>query len=139
MSHIVTIKTRMKDRALLVEVCRMLGLADPIQGTITGWDGGQASGLLVNLPTWRFPVAVQPDGSVKCERYNAVRIPDPSGRASLVADFGDFQHWGEEARLNQLLQTYAVEAAKLAARRAGHSVTEQRMADGSVRLTIEEA
>ena len=38
--------------------------------------------------------------------------------------------------LDRFLQMYAVEKAKLEARRQGHSVTEQSLADGSVKLTI---
>jgi len=35
------------------------------------------------------------------------------------------------------LQAYAVEKSRLEAHRRGHSVTEQPLADGSIRLTIQ--
>ena len=44
--------------------------------------------------------------------------------------------WGEQEQLDRFLQIYAVEAARIQARRQGHSVTEQPLADGSIKLTI---
>ena len=45
--------------------------------------------------------------------------------------------WGEQRELDRLLQMYAVEKAKIEARRRGHAVTEQPLSDGSVKLTIQ--
>ena len=128
MSHIVTIQTRMRDRAALSAACRRLGLAEPVEGSYERniWDehgeytGGIAiSGLLVRLPGWTFPVAVQADGT------------------SLYDNYGG--KWGELAHLHKLLQAYAVEAARIQARRSGRTFTEQPLPDGSIRLTISEA
>ncbi|QDU97659.1 hypothetical protein [Lignipirellula cremea] len=44
--------------------------------------------------------------------------------------------WGEQARLDEFLQSYAVEKAKIEARRKGHTCTEQALADGSIKLTV---
>ena len=44
--------------------------------------------------------------------------------------------WGPQHHLDRFLQPYAVEAARAEARRHGHAVTEQTLADGSIRLTI---
>ena len=38
---------------------------------------------------------------------------------------------------NRLVQMYAVEKARLEARRRGHSVVEQQLADGTIKLTIQ--
>ena len=38
--------------------------------------------------------------------------------------------------LDRFLQSYAVEKATLEARRRGHSISEQPLADGSIKLTI---
>ena len=43
---------------------------------------------------------------------------------------------GEQVHLDRFLQSYAVEMTRLEARRKGHSVTEQQLQDGSVKLTI---
>ena len=42
-----------------------------------------------------------------------------------------------QQELDRFLQAYAVERAKSEARRQGHSVTEQPLADGSIKLTIQ--
>ena len=44
--------------------------------------------------------------------------------------------WGNPAELDKLNQAYAIEKASLEARKRGHTVTEQPLADGSVKLTI---
>ena len=44
--------------------------------------------------------------------------------------------WGDQKELDKLLQAYAVCKAALEARKQGHSVTEQTLADGSIKLTI---
>ena len=45
--------------------------------------------------------------------------------------------WGDQVQLDQFLQAYAAEKAKLEARKRGHSVLEQSLADGSIKLTIQ--
>ena len=45
-------------------------------------------------------------------------------------------HWGKQERLDQFLQIYAVEKAKIEARRNGYSVSEQPLEDGSIKVTI---
>jgi len=47
--------------------------------------------------------------------------------------------WGEQAQFDRLLQMYAVEKARIEARKRGHAVAEHLLADGSIRLTIEVA
>jgi len=117
MSHIVTIKTRVTDPAALAAACRRLGLAEPLQGTAELFAGQQATGLIVKLPGWHYPAVVEPaTGEVRFDTYNGA--------------------WGSEAELHRLLQGYAVEKARAEARRAGHTLTEQRLTDGSIKLTI---
>jgi hypothetical protein len=45
--------------------------------------------------------------------------------------------WGEKTHLDRFLQAYAVERAKIEARKKGHLCTEQALPDGSVKLTIQ--
>ena len=42
-----------------------------------------------------------------------------------------------EAAVSKFLQAYAVEVTKIEARRAGHTVTEQPLEDGSIKLTLQ--
>ena len=54
------------------------------------------------------------------------------------ARFDNFRgKWGEQRQLDRFLQSYAVERARLEARKQGHTVTESPLADGSIKLTIE--
>ena len=116
MSHIVSIRTQIRDPAALAAACRRLGLAEPTQGTARLY-AGEASGWVVRLPGWHYPAVVDAaTGGIRYDNYNGA--------------------WGSQAELDKLLQAYACEKAKLEARRAGHRVTEQPLPDGSIKLTI---
>src|SRR5665213_573421 len=119
MSHIVSIKTKVTDPAALSAACRRLGLEQPVQGTAILFSA-KATGLIVKLPGWHYPaVADVATGDVKFDNYN--------------------EAWGKQSELDKLLQAYAVEKASAEARRVGHSVTEQSLSDGSIKLTIQVA
>jgi hypothetical protein len=118
MSHIVLIQTRVQDPAALAEACRRLGLAEPVQGTARLYSG-EATGLLVQLPGWRYPAVID-------TRTGTTRYDNFEG------------HWGEQIHLHQLLQMYAVEKAKLEARKKGFVASEQVMQDGSIVVQIRE-
>jgi hypothetical protein len=45
--------------------------------------------------------------------------------------------WGDRTELDRFLQRYAIEAAKIEARRHGHQATETQLADGWVRLSVQ--
>ena len=117
MSHVVTVKTQVRDPAALAAACRRLGLAEPVAGTANLYSG-QATGLIVNLPGWRYPVVV--DIASAEVRYD---------------NFGG--QWGSQQQLDRLVQAYAAEKCRIEARRAGHAVTETVLADGSIKLTIQ--
>ena len=120
MSHIVQIQTQVRDVAAMQAACRRLGLPAPVQGTIQLFAGQQANGLAVQLPGWRYPVVCNTTtGQLQFDNFGG--------------------HWGEQSQLDRLLQGYAVEKAALEARRQGHSVTEQLLSDGSIKLTIQVA
>ena len=117
MSHIVTIKTEIHDPTALAAACRRLGLAEPVRGKAKLFTS-EAEGLIVNLPDWRYPVVIDTESrQIHYDNYQ--------------------QQWGKQAELDRLLQAYAVEKARLEARRAGHTVTETCLQDGSVKLTIQ--
>ena len=118
MSHIVTIRTKVRDRAAIEAACRRLELPEPIQGTATLFEG-EVSGLLVRLPGWVYPVVVDTaTGETKYDDFDGA--------------------WGKKEQLDRFLQTYAIEKAKLEARKSGYSVSEQTLQDGSVKLAIAE-
>ena len=116
MSHVVEIKTEVRDTAAVRAACQRLKLEPPSHGTARLFSG-EATGLIVKLPSWQYPVVFDTtSGEAKYDNYN--------GR------------WGEQAQLDHFLQIYAVEATKIQARKRGHSVTEQQLADGSIKLTV---
>ena len=45
-------------------------------------------------------------------------------------------HWGDQQHLDRFLQLYAVEKAKLEARKKSYAVSEQSLNDGSIKLQI---
>ncbi len=55
MSHLVTIKTEVRDAAAVRAACLRLSLPEPVQGT-TKLFSGQVTGLAVQLPNWVYPV-----------------------------------------------------------------------------------
>ena len=45
-------------------------------------------------------------------------------------------HWGDQQHLDRFLQLYAVEKAKLEARKQGYTVSEQALQDGSIKVQL---
>ncbi len=118
MSHIVSIHTQVRDEAALVAACQRLALPAPTHGQAVLYGQQEATGMLVQLPGWRYPV-----------------VCDLASGALHYDDFGG--RWGQRPELDRLLQSYAVEAAKRAARRRGHSVVEEPLANGAIKLIIQ--
>jgi len=117
MSHIVQIQTEVRDPVAMRSACSRLNVQNPEFGvhrlfstTVPGW--------AVRLPGWRYPVVCQTHtGSVQFDNYGG--------------------KWGEQLHLDRFLQGYAVEKAKLEARKHGHTVTEQALSDGSIKLLVQ--
>ena len=116
MSHIVQIQTKLYDPAAITATCRRLGLAEPVHGTARLY-GGEATGLLVQLPGWQYPAVIDPTAGVG--RYD---------------NFGG--HWGDQQHLDRLVQMYSVEKTKIEARKRGYSVSEQPLQDGSILVQV---
>ena len=119
MSHIVTIQTQVRDPAAIAAACLRLGLPAPVRRTVQLFSEA-AEGLAVELPGWRYPV-----------------VCDVSSGNLRFDDFGGA--WGNRAELEKFLQSYAVEKARIEAHKRGHSVSEQSLTDGSIKLTIQVA
>jgi len=116
LSHIVTIETEVRDPLAAAAACRRLGLPEPAQGTAKLFEG-EAAGLLVRLPGWLYPAVFDlATGRARFDNYAGA--------------------WGDPGQLDRFVQRYAVEKATIEARKRGHSVAEQPLADGSIRLTV---
>ncbi len=117
MSHIVTVKTEVRDATAVRAACERLRLPAPVQGKHQIYET-EAEGLAVQLPSWDHPaVANLATGQLTYDNYNG--------------------YWGDQKELDRLLQAYAVEKCRIEARRKGHLVTEQQLADGSIKLTVQ--
>src|SRR5215204_4202329 len=57
MSHIVTIRTKVRDPAAVAAACTRMGLAAPTAGRVELY-AGQAEGLVIRLPGWTYPAVV---------------------------------------------------------------------------------
>jgi hypothetical protein len=115
-SHIVQIQTEIRDPTAVRAACSRLSLPEPVFGE-TQLFNSSAVGWAVRLPDWNYPV-----------------VCDVTTAKIAFDNFGG--RWGDESQLHKFLQAYAVELAKLEARRQGHSVQEQLLTDGSIRVQI---
>jgi hypothetical protein len=115
-SHIVEIKTEVRDEVAVGAACQRLNLEPPTRGTAKLFSSS-AAGMIVKLPGWRYPAVFDTQsGQARFDNYG--------GR------------WGEQSQLDRFLQAYAVEKTKLEARKKGHTVTEHSLMDGSIKLTV---
>lgn len=119
MSHIVTIKTEVRDPVAISAACQRLGLPQAAEGTAELFSGS-AQGFIVQLPGWTYPLVCQTETGV-------LQYDNFEGR------------WGDRLQLDRFLQAYAVEKTRLEARKQGYSVLEQPLTDGSIKLTIQTA
>jgi len=117
MSHIVQIQTRIKDELAVAAACRRLAIAEPTHGTAELFSG-KVTGLLVQLPDWKYPAVIDTTtGTIQFDNYE--------GR------------WGDERALDRFVQMYAIEKAKIEARRQGHAVSERALEDGTIMLQVQ--
>ena len=116
MSHIVNIKTQVRDPLAIAAACRRLKLPEPTLGTARLYSA-EVTGLLVKLPEWIYPVVCDTNnGELHFDNFNG--------------------SWGLQEHLDRFLQAYAVEKAGIEASKRGHFVIEQRLSDGSIKLTV---
>ena len=116
LSHIVEVKTEVRDQAAVAAACRRLALPEPVRGTAELYSG-DFSGLIVHLPDWTYPVVIDTDtGTLRYDNYNGA--------------------WGDEQHFYRFLQAYVVEQSRIEARKKSYQTTEQSLADGSIVVEI---
>ncbi|MFO1004638.1 MAG: DUF1257 domain-containing protein [Planctomycetaceae bacterium] len=112
----VQIQTEVRDPVAIRAACGRLGLGEPVWEEVKLFSSS-AVGWAVRLLGWRYPVVCDVAvGTIAYDNYE--------GR------------WGDPQQLDGFLQSYSVEKARVEARLRGHTVTEQSLADGSIKLTI---
>jgi hypothetical protein len=117
MSHIVQIQTQVRDPVAIRSAAKRLELAEPTFGS-TRLFNAEAVGWRVQFPAWRYPA-----------------VCDTSTGSVLYDNFQG--RWGDPKHLDRFLQADAIEKTRLEARKAGHTVIEQVLADGFVKLTVQ--
>ncbi|MCE2728158.1 MAG: DUF1257 domain-containing protein [Planctomycetaceae bacterium] len=116
MSHIVQITTEIRDEQAVRAACVRLQLAAPEHKTVRLFNA-TATGLCVQLPAWNYAVICNlQTGQLQYDNYQG--------------------HWGEQKHLHSFLQAYAVEKARIEARKKGHRVSECKLEDGSIKVTV---
>lgn len=116
MSHIVQIKTEVRDVNAIFAACRRLGLEVPTTGTFQVFSVTR-TGIGVKLPGWNYPVVCNTEtGAVDYDNYEG--------------------SWGDQRELDKFLQAYAVEKAIYEAQKGGYSIYEEALPDGSIQLNI---
>lgn len=69
MSHIVEIRTQVRDPVAVRAACQRLQLPEPLQGTFKLYTT-EATGLSVQLPGWRYPVVCDlPTGQIRYDNF----------------------------------------------------------------------
>lgn len=116
LSHVVQIKTEVRDSLAIRSACSRLRLPVPTEGTFRLYSRS-VTGLGVQLRDWRYPIVCTPaTGQIEYDNFNG--------------------HWGAQKELDSFLQAYAIETVCMEARQKGYAVTEQSLGDGSIKLTI---
>ena len=116
MSHIVKIQTEIRDVEALGAATGRMHISSPQYEEVQLFSS-RATGYAVRFKDWRYPVV--------CDIQ--------TGRVAFD-NFGG--RWGKQDELDRLFQSYAVEKTKLEARKQGHTVQEQPLEDGSIKLTV---
>ncbi len=117
MSHIVQIHCQVRDPVAIRAACRRLQIVEPTYGAARLFSA-EAVGWCVQLPGWRYPAVCNTClGTIHYDNFNG--------------------GWGDPKHLDRFLQAYAIEKARLEARKSGHTVIEQSLPDGFVKLTIQ--
>jgi len=119
MSHIVTVRTQVGDPLAIKSACSRLKLPAPVYELVKLFVA-EKIGWAVKLTGWTYPVVCNTNtGEVDFDNYGG--------------------KWGQQQKLDEFLQAYAVEKAKIEARKAGHTATEHLLADGSIRVCVQVA
>jgi len=135
MSHLVTIKTEIRDVGAVRAACLRLGWTFMEGQKTYAWFGE-------SVGDYPLPEGITVDDLGKCD--HAIRVPKARYEIGLVKrgqkflPVWDFWCSGglSEDTGSKFAQAYAVERTKAEARRQGRLVTETAMPNGKIKLTI---
>jgi hypothetical protein len=117
MSHIATVKTKIKDLGILEEVLKQQNI-DLLrkQHQVELYSNSVQAIASFRLPKWKFPIAVKADGSIAFDNYKG--------------------KWGNQTQLNKVLQAYSRKVVMKQAKRMGMTTTTKTGKDGSLVMTL---
>jgi hypothetical protein len=118
MSHIVKIKTDMSNLEVLKAACEHLGLSYSLSSTAKLYSGTSPTGTVINLPGWRYPIVVSPDGEVHYDNYGG--------------------EWGKIRELEKLRQTYMSTTLEELISLSGMTVESSFNQQGQLVMIVEE-
>jgi hypothetical protein len=117
MSHVATVKVKLKDLTLLGEVCGELQVPCELgQAEVKLYSGGVKAAASFRLSGWNYPVAVLGDGTVQFDNYNG--------------------KWGATGELHRVLKRYSERITLRQAQRMGAAVQREERPDGSLVLRL---
>jgi hypothetical protein len=118
MSHTVTVKTDVRSKQAIAAACHRLGLAAPVDGKHTLFQRNEKiNGTAVQFPNWQYPVIFNTEtGEVAYDNFNG--------------------NWGNIAEYDKFMQSYAICRTMQEASLQGYMATEETLADGSVKITV---
>lgn len=117
MSHIATVKVKLKDLPLLAEVCGELQVpCDLGHPEVKLYSGSVSAAASFQLQGWRYPAAVLPDGTVQYDNFSGA--------------------WGATGELHRVLRRYSERIALRHAQRLGAAVQREERADGALVLRL---
>lgn len=117
MSHIVKVKTTVRNNECLRLACVQVGASAPEEGTCLIY-GTSYQGVYFKLPGWRYPICISANGTLNFDNYRG--------------------HWGAKAKLDELLQRYTANVAVRNLVRQGFRLQGKPTigADGKMRLEM---
>ena len=91
MSHIVTVKTQLKNTVSIAKACKRLEWQCEEKGVGVFYNGSSVEGCVVRPTGWCYPVVIK-DSEILSDTYNGA--------------------WGKDSDLDRLKQYYSVEEAQ---------------------------
>ena len=115
MSHITKRKSAMRDLPAIKEACKAMGAK--YNGIVTMGRGVTGRSVQVKFKDWHYPV------NINCAT-GACSFDNYGGR------------WGKESVLDQLKQSYGVEAARSLAATEGCEFATEKLEGGAIKCTV---
>ena len=116
MSKVAKLDVKFTNVEAIKSACTRIGANFCGKGFVKFYDETEVGGYVIQLPDWKYPIVIKPDGSIRYDNYNG--------------------EWGSMAVLNQFKQYYAADTAKQAAIENNYSFEEEELPTGVLKITV---